>query len=54
MEQIITEQQCLGYTNAYECPNVEIIEVNVECGFCLSGELDSNNENYTPVVGSWD
>lgn len=54
MEQIVNEEQCFGCINAYECPNVEVIEVNVERGFSMSGGLDSNNENYTPVVGSWD
>lgn len=54
MEQIVNKELCLEHINAYECPNVEVIEVNVEYGFCMSGGLDSNNENYTPVVGSWD
>ena len=48
------EGQCPKCVGVYECPKVEIVEVCVEQGFCVSGELSSGNENYTPVTGAWD
>ena len=52
MEQIVSDGHHVEITNVYECPRVQVIEVSVERGFCLSGE--HNNENYTPVIGTWD
>ena len=54
MEKIVSDGQNFGNTSVYECPKVEMIEVKVESGFCLSGEFNTNNEKYTPVIGTWD
>lgn len=54
MWNLENEGQCPEFVNVYECPKVEIVEVRVEQGFCVSGELSSGNENYTPVTGTWD
>ena len=54
MWNLENEGQCPECVGVYECPKVEVVEVCVEQGFCVSGELSSGNENYTPVTGAWD